>query len=34
LSGSWLKKGKNEIVVFDLHQLQPISIKAMRTLTD
>jgi len=31
---SWLKKGKNAILVFDLHQLQPVSIKGMRTLTD
>ena len=31
---SWLKKGKNEILAFDLHQLQPALIKGMRSLTD
>lgn len=31
---SWLKKGKNEILVFDLHQLQSASIKGLRSLTE
>ena len=31
---SWLKKGKNKILVFDLLQLQPASIKGMQTLSD
>ena len=30
----FLKKGKNEILVFDLHQLQPGAIKGVQTLTD
>ena len=29
---TWLKKGKNEIVVFDLHQQQAASVKGMKTL--
>lgn len=29
---SWLKKGKNEIVVLDLQQTQPASIKGVKTL--
>ena len=28
----FLKKGKNEILVFDLHQLQPGAIKGVHTL--
>ena len=31
---SFLKKGKNEILVFDLHQLQPGAIKGVSTLVD
>jgi hypothetical protein len=28
----WLKKGKNEIVIFDLHQLQPKTVKGVKTM--
>lgn len=28
----WLKKGKNEIVIFDLHQLSPKLVKGIKTL--
>ena len=31
---SWLKKGKNEIVVFDLHQLKAADIRGFDSLTD
>ena len=31
---SWLKKGKNKIVVFDLHQLEPAAIKSFHSLRD
>jgi beta-galactosidase len=29
---SWLKKGKNEILVFDLHQLLPAPVKGAHSL--
>ena len=28
----WLKKGKNEIVIFDLHQLEPIPVKGVKSM--
>lgn len=28
----WLKKGKNEILIFDLHQIEPQSVQGMKTL--
>ncbi len=28
----WLKKGKNEIVIFDLHQLEPKTVKGVKTM--
>jgi hypothetical protein len=30
----FLKKGRNEILVFDLHQIQPASIKSFHALTE
>ncbi len=30
--GPWLKKGRNEILVFDLHVMEPATVKGMRTL--
>lgn len=30
--GSWLKKGRNEVVVFDLHQATAASVKGVKTL--
>lgn len=29
---NWLKKGKNEVVVFDLHQFQAATISGVKTL--
>ena len=29
---SWLKKGNNEIVIFDLHQLQAVNVAAFKTI--
>jgi beta-galactosidase len=28
----WLKKGKNEIVIFDMHQLSPKPVKGMKSM--
>jgi beta-galactosidase GanA len=28
----WLKKGKNEVVVFDLHQLEAADVSGVKTL--
>jgi len=28
----WMKKGKNEIVIFDIHQIKPLSIKGVKSL--
>jgi beta-galactosidase len=29
---SWLKKGKNEIILFDLHQMKPVPVKGIKRL--
>jgi beta-galactosidase GanA len=32
--GVWLRKGRNEIIVFDLHRTEPATVRGFRTMDE
>ncbi len=32
LKASWLKKGENEIIIFDLHKTEPSTVRGFKTI--